>query len=96
MIETPDRTGVVIELKYAQDDNLERECREALAQIDRKHYEARLLEDGMERIVKYGVRNGTYHFGQMPYVSILLNYFLQINRIQKLLNHLKCNSYINL
>jgi len=55
MIETPDRTGVVIELKYAQDGNLERECREALAQIDRKHYEARLLDDGMERIVKYGI-----------------------------------------
>lgn len=55
LIETPDRTGVVVELKYAGSNNLEKECREALDQIDRKQYAARLADDGMERTVKYGI-----------------------------------------
>lgn len=55
LIETPDRIGIVIELKYAQDSNLAKQCAEALNQIERKRYEGRLVEDGMDKIVKYGI-----------------------------------------
>ena len=55
MIETPDRIGVVIELKYARNNNLNVLCSEALNQIEQTQYEARLIEDGMETIVKYGI-----------------------------------------
>ena len=37
-IQTPDRVGIVIELKYAEDGNLEAACREALEQIEDKKY----------------------------------------------------------
>jgi hypothetical protein len=55
LIETPEYTGVVIELKYANDANLEPHAKEALEQIDTKQYEARLRDDGMGRIVKIGI-----------------------------------------
>jgi hypothetical protein len=55
LIETPDRVGVVIELKYASDSNLESHCTEALNQIEQMQYASRLTDDGMERIVKYGI-----------------------------------------
>ena len=37
-IQTPDRVGMIIELKYADDGNLEAACREALRQIEEKKY----------------------------------------------------------
>ena len=58
LIETEDgETGIVIELKYAEDGNLEKACQASLDQIRRKRYEARLLEEGIkeESIVKYGI-----------------------------------------
>lgn len=55
LIETPERIGVVIELKYADDSNLEQQCGEALAQIEKEQYAARLIEDGMDVIIKYGI-----------------------------------------
>jgi hypothetical protein len=55
LIETPDGIGIVVELKYAADGRLESRCMEALRQIGEKRYEARLLEDGMETVVKYGI-----------------------------------------
>lgn len=55
LIETPEGIGIVIELKYASDSNLEKHCADALAQIESKEYAARLLDDGMEKIVKYGI-----------------------------------------
>ena len=58
LIEIEDgETGIVIELKYAEDGNLEKACQAALDQIRRKRYEARLLEEGIkeESIVKYGI-----------------------------------------
>ncbi|MDO5424716.1 MAG: AAA family ATPase [Eubacteriales bacterium] len=55
LIETPDRIGIVIELKYAGNQNLEGQCTEALKQIEQNFYEARLVEDGMDRILKYGI-----------------------------------------
>lgn len=48
-------TGIVIEIKYSDDGNLENECKNALAQIEEKGYAARLLQDGMKNIVKYGI-----------------------------------------
>jgi hypothetical protein len=55
LIETPDSIGIVIELKYAENGGLESQCMEALAQIEENQYEARLMEDGMETILKYGI-----------------------------------------
>lgn len=55
LVETQGRTGVVIEVKYAEDDNLDKWCEAALNQIERNNYAARLLEDGMRTIVKYGI-----------------------------------------
>ena len=37
-IQTPERTGIVIELKYAENGNLEAACSEALNQIEEKKY----------------------------------------------------------
>jgi hypothetical protein len=56
LIETPEgRIGVVIELKYVEAGKLEEGCAEALKQIDEKKYDAPLLADGMQSIVKYGI-----------------------------------------
>jgi hypothetical protein len=56
LIEVPEsRTGVVIELKYAENGKLETGCTEALDQIDEKQYDSELLSDGMQTIVKYGI-----------------------------------------
>lgn len=55
LIETRNRIGVVIEVKYAGDDNLDKWCEKALDQIERNHYDARLVEDGMKSVVKYGI-----------------------------------------
>jgi hypothetical protein len=56
LIEVPEnKIGVVIELKYAEADKLEDSCAEALDQIDEKQYNAHLLADGMQTIVKYGI-----------------------------------------
>ena len=48
-------TGIVIEIKYADDGNLENGCKRALAQIEERGYAERLLRDGMNNIVKYGI-----------------------------------------
>lgn len=47
--------GIVIEIKYAEDGNLEPQCAEALKQIEDKAYDTILLEDGMTTIIKYGI-----------------------------------------
>lgn len=47
--------GMVIEVKYADDGNLDAACVDALKQIEDKKYAERLVGDGMERIMKYGV-----------------------------------------
>ena len=47
--------GIVIELKYADDGDLEAACRTALEQIEGKRYEEQLIDDGMETILKYGI-----------------------------------------
>ena len=54
-IQTPDRVGIVIELKYAEDGNLEKACREAAAQIEEKKYAQGLKRWGTKKILKYGI-----------------------------------------
>jgi hypothetical protein len=55
LIETPERIGIVIELKYASDNNLKKHCMEALEQIEEKKYDTVLIDDGMKKIIKYGI-----------------------------------------
>lgn len=52
---TPDRSGIVIELKYANDGNLEAACAEALQQIEEKKYAEGLKRRGTKKIIKYGI-----------------------------------------
>ena len=54
-IQTPDRIGIVIELKYADEGNLEAACREALKQIEEKKYAEGLKRRGTKKIIKYGI-----------------------------------------
>ena len=54
-IQTPDRVGIVIELKYADDGNLEKACAEALGQIEEKKYAESLKRWGTKKILKYGI-----------------------------------------
>ena len=52
---TPERTGIVIELKYAVNGNLETACVEALKQIEDKKYAEGLKRRGMKKMIKYGI-----------------------------------------
>ena len=54
-IRTPERVGIVIEIKYAHDGNLEKACAEALRQIEEKKYAAGLQRRGMKKVLKYGI-----------------------------------------
>ena len=54
-IQTPDRIGIVIELKYADDGNLEAACAEALKQIEIKKYAEGLRRRSLKKILKYGL-----------------------------------------
>ncbi len=48
-------TGIVIEIKYSDNGDLEAGCEEALRQIEKKEYAAKLIEDGMDTVIKYGI-----------------------------------------
>lgn len=52
---TPERTGIVIELKYADDGKLESACTNALKQIEERKYSIGLERKGMKKIIKYGM-----------------------------------------
>ena len=54
-IQTPERLGIVIEVKYAEDGNLEKSCRGALEQIEEKKYAEGLKRRGMKKVIKYGI-----------------------------------------
>lgn len=54
-ISTPARTGIIIELKYANDGDLETACQEALKQIEEKKYAAGLQHQGMKKVLRYGI-----------------------------------------
>ena len=47
--------GIIIEVKYAHDGNLDGACKEALKQIEYTKYEDDLEDDGVENILKYGI-----------------------------------------
>lgn len=56
LVEVPkNRTGIVIELKYAEDGNMDAACEKALQQIEERDYAAKLKDDGMRNIIKYGI-----------------------------------------
>ena len=56
LIEIPEiRTGIVIEMKYAENGYFDTACKEALKQIQEKKYQTKLKEDGMKQIIKYGI-----------------------------------------
>ena len=55
-LEVPtERTGCVIEVKYAEHGAFDSACQEAMRQIDECGYVALLKQDGMERIHKFGI-----------------------------------------
>lgn len=47
--------GMILEIKYAQDGNLEHSAKEALEQIESLHYTERLQTEGIRKIYKYGI-----------------------------------------
>ena len=56
LIETEDgKTGIIIEMKYADDGNLSGACETALRQIEEKQYDEIFRENGVNRILKYGI-----------------------------------------
>ena len=56
LVEVPDnRTGIVIELKYAEDGDMDTACSRALEQIVEKEYVDKLRQDGMRNFIKYGI-----------------------------------------
>lgn len=48
-------TGIVIEVKYAQNGDLEAECQKALTQMRALHYEDGMRNAGIRKILKYGI-----------------------------------------
>mgnify|MGYP000444184720 CR=1 FL=1 len=56
VVEIPqEKTGLVIEVKYAENGSLDSACKRAVEQIEKKQYETQLEQDGMETIYKYGI-----------------------------------------
>lgn len=56
LVEVPDnRTGIVIELKYAEDGDMNSACSRALEQIEEKDYVDKLRQDGMRNFIRYGI-----------------------------------------
>ena len=56
LVEVPDnRTGIVVELKYAEDGDMDAACSRALEQIEEKEYVDKLRQDGMRNFIKYGI-----------------------------------------
>lgn len=56
LIEMDDgETGMILELKYAEDGRLDAACGEALEQMEVKQYEEELFDEGFDHILKYGI-----------------------------------------
>lgn len=56
LVEVPtNRTGIVIELKYAEGGDMDAACEEAMRQIEEKGYIAKLKHDGMRNFIRYGI-----------------------------------------
>ncbi len=50
-----DEIGIVIEVKFGEDEKMEQGCKQALKQIEDRNYVQYLLDEGMTTILKYGV-----------------------------------------
>ena len=56
LIETENsETAILIEVKYANDGNLDQACERALKQVEDRKYDQELLENGVDKILKYGI-----------------------------------------
>lgn len=56
MIETEDmEKGIIIEIKYAEDGNLQKACEKALGQIENSHYDEELKDEGINEVLRYGI-----------------------------------------
>lgn len=56
LVEVPtNRTGIVIELKYAEGGDMDAACEEAMRKIEEKGYVAKLKQDGMRNFIRYGI-----------------------------------------
>jgi len=56
LIETENsETAILIEVKYANDRNLEQACEQALKQVEERKYDEELRENGIDNILKYGI-----------------------------------------
>ena len=56
LIETENgETAILIEVKYADDETLDQACERAVKQIKEKKYDEGLRENGVDKILKYGI-----------------------------------------
>ena len=56
LIETENgEMAILIEVKYANDGNLDQACERALKQVEDRKYDQELLENGVDKILKYGI-----------------------------------------
>ena len=56
LVEIDDKEiGIIIEVKYAENADFEAGCRKAMDQIEKKHYEEKLVDAGMQTIFKFGI-----------------------------------------
>ncbi len=54
-IQLRNRKGIVIEIKYAEDGNLEKACDAAIRQIKGKHYMDGMKDSGVKEVLAYGM-----------------------------------------
>ncbi|MCD8122279.1 MAG: PD-(D/E)XK nuclease domain-containing protein [Clostridiales bacterium] len=47
--------GIIIEVKYAENEDFDAACQEAMQQIEEHDYTAELKKDDMQTILKYGI-----------------------------------------
>ena len=56
LVETENsETVILIDVKYANEGNLDQACEQALQQIEEKKYDEELRENGVDKILKYGI-----------------------------------------
>lgn len=56
LIETENsEMAILIEVKYAHDENLDQACERALKQVEERKYDEELRENGVDKILKYGI-----------------------------------------
>ena len=47
--------AILIEVKYANDEKLDQACERALKQVEERKYDQELRENGVDKILKYGI-----------------------------------------